>query len=48
MRPPRSRTWGRRGITPVIRVRGGNIVLIWDNLNIHLKAGLRAFTDAQA
>ena len=23
MRPPRSRTWGRRGTTPVIRVRGG-------------------------
>ena len=23
MRPPRSRTWGRRGLTPVIRVRGG-------------------------
>jgi DDE superfamily endonuclease len=23
MRPPRSRTWGRRGITPLIRVRGG-------------------------
>src|SRR5258708_39467801 len=23
MRPPRSRTWGRRGIPPVIRVRGG-------------------------
>jgi hypothetical protein len=23
LRPPRSRTWGRRGITPVIRVRGG-------------------------
>jgi hypothetical protein len=23
MRPPRSRTWGRRGITPVIWVRGG-------------------------
>ena len=23
MRPPRARTWGRRGITPVIRVRGG-------------------------
>ena len=22
-RPPRSRTWGRRGITPVIRVRAG-------------------------
>ena len=25
MRPPRSRTWGRRGTTPVIRVRGGGI-----------------------
>jgi len=105
MRPPRSRTWGRRGITPVIRVRGGGtghvsvaglacyrpghrsrliyrlhcyrgrkgetkaftwieyrdlllaahrqlpggvIVLIWDNLNVHLKAELRAFTGAQA
>ena len=105
MRPPRSQTWGRRGITPVIRVRGGgsghisvaglacyrpgdrsrliyrlrlyrgrkgetkaftwteyrdlllathrqlpggNIVLIWDNLNVHLKAELRAFTDTQA
>ena len=23
MRPPWSATWGRRGITPVIRVRGG-------------------------
>jgi hypothetical protein len=23
MRPPRSKTWGRRGITPVIWVRGG-------------------------
>jgi transposase-like protein len=23
LRPPRARTWGRRGITPVIRVRGG-------------------------
>ena len=23
MRPPRSRTWARRGITPLIRVRGG-------------------------
>ena len=99
MRPPRSRTWGRRGITPVIRVRGGGtghvsvaglacyrpghrsrliyrlhcyrgrkgetkaftwteyrdlliaahrqlpggvIVLIWDNLNVHLKAELPA------
>ena len=104
LRPPRSRTWGRRGITPLIRVRGGgsgsvsaaglacyrpshrtrliwrlhryrgrkgetkaftwmeyrdlltaahhqlpggNIVLIWDNLNVHLRAELRAFTSAQ-
>ena len=105
MRPPRSRTWGRRGITPVIRVRGGgtgrvsvaglacyrpghrrrltcqglhryrgrkdetkaftwteyrdlliaahrqlpggNVVLIWDNLNVHRRAELRAFTEAQ-
>jgi DDE superfamily endonuclease len=105
LRPPRARTWGRRGITPVIWVRGGgtgrvsiagpacyrpgyrspliyrlhryrgrkgetkaftwteyrdlliaahyqlpggNIVLIWDNLNVHLKVELRAFTGAQA
>ena len=105
MRPPRSRTWGRRGITPVIRVRGsgtghvsvaglacyrpgdrsrliyrlhayrgrkgetkaftwteyrdlliaahrqlpgGNVVLVWDNLNVHRRAELRAFTEAQA
>ena len=105
MRPPRSRTWGRRGITPVIRVRGGgtgrvsvaglacyrpgdrsrliyrlhayrgrkgeakaftwteyrdlllaahrqlpggNIVLVWDNLPVHLGPELRAFTIAQA
>ena len=104
MRPPRSKTWGRRGITPVIRVRGGgtgrvsiaglacyrpghrcrliyrlhryrgrkgetkaftrieyrdlliaahrqlpggNIVLVWDNLNVHTCAELRAFTGAQ-
>jgi hypothetical protein len=104
LRPPRSRTRGRRGITPVIGVRGGgsasvsaaglaccrpghrtrliwrirqyrgrrgetraftwreyrdlltaahhqlpggNIVLIWDNLNVHLRAELRAFTTAQ-
>ena len=104
MRPPRSRTWARRGITPVIRVRqggtghvsvaglacyrpgersrpmyrvhryrgrkgetkaftwseyrdlliaahrqlpGGVIVLIWDNLNVHLRTELRAFTSAQ-
>jgi hypothetical protein len=26
---------------------GGNIVLIWDNLNVHLCAELRAFTGAQ-
>jgi hypothetical protein len=105
MRPPRSRTWGRRGITPVIRVRGGSsghvsvaglacyrpgdrsrltcrlhnhrgrkgetkaftwteyrdlllaahrqlpggaIVLVWDNLNVHRRAELCAFTGAQA
>ena len=105
MRPPRSRTWARRGITPVIRVRqggtgrvsvaglaccrpghrsrliyrlhlyrgrkgetsaftwseyrdlliaahyqlpGGIIVLVWDNLPVHLRAELRAFTSAQA
>jgi hypothetical protein len=84
MRPPRSRTWGRRGITPVIRVRGGGtghvsvaglacyrpghrsrliyrlllaahyqlpggtIVLVWDNLSVHLRAELRVFTRAQA
>jgi hypothetical protein len=105
LRPPRARTWGRRGITPVIRVRGsgtghvsvaglacyrpgdrcrliyrlhlyrgrkgetkaftwneyrdlliaahrqlpgGVIVLVWDNLNVHLHAELRAFTSAQA
>src|ERR1022692_1125273 len=27
---------------------GGVIVLIWDNLNVHLRAELRAFTTAQA
>jgi hypothetical protein len=105
LRPPRSATWGRRGITPVIRVRGGGtghvsvaglacyrpgdrsrliyrlhcyrgrkgetkaftwteyrdlliaahrqlpggvIMLVWDNLNVHRRAELRAFTDAQA
>ena len=105
MRPPRARTWARRGHTPVIRVRqggtghisvaglacyrpgercrliyrlhqyrgrkgetraftwaeyrdlliaahrqlpGGVIVLIWDNLPVHLRAELRAFTAAQA
>jgi hypothetical protein len=105
LRPPRSRTWARRGITPLIRVRGGGtghvsvaglacyragersrlmyrlhlyrgrkgetkaftwteyrdlliaahcqlpggvIVLVWDNLNVHLRAELRAFTTAQA
>jgi transposase len=26
---------------------GGVIVLIWDNLNVHLRAELRAFTSAQ-
>jgi DDE superfamily endonuclease len=105
MRPPHSRTWARRGIPPVIRVRGGgtghvsvaglacyrpgfrsrliyrlhqyhgrkgetraftwaeyrdlliaahhqlpggNIVLVWDNLPVHLRAELRAFTAAQS
>ena len=104
LRPPRSPSWGRRGITPVIRVRGGgsgsvsaaglacyrpghrsrliyrlhtyrgrkgetkaftwteyrdlltaahhqlpggSVVLVWDNLNVHLRAELRAFTAAQ-
>jgi DDE superfamily endonuclease len=104
MRPPRRRTWARRGYTPVIRVRGsgtghvsvaglacyrpghrsrliyrlhlyrgrkgetkaftwtgyrdlliaahrqlpgGVIVLVWDNLNVHLREELRAFTAAQ-
>jgi hypothetical protein len=104
MRPPRARTWARRGITPVIRVRGGGsghvpaaglacyrpgcrsrliyrlhsyrgrkgetkaftweeyrdlltaahhqlpggiIVLAWDNLPVHLRAELRAFTSSQ-
>ncbi|HEY2267021.1 MAG TPA: transposase [Streptosporangiaceae bacterium] len=104
LRPPRARTWGRRGIPPVIRVRaagtghvsiaglacyrpghrsrflyrlheyrsrrgetrafswreyrdllvaahhqlpGGMIVLVWDNLNVHLRAELRAFTGNQ-
>ena len=27
---------------------GGVIVLVWDNLNVHLRAELRAFTAAQA
>ena len=27
---------------------GGVIVLVWDNLNVHLRAELRAFTTAQA
>ncbi|MFJ8827648.1 transposase [Streptomyces sp. NPDC102467] len=104
MTPPTSRTWSRRGHTPVIRVRGRSqrlfsiaaltcykpgersrlifrpkrhvdhkrggrrsftrtdcrdlltdahqqlgapMVLIWDNLNVHLDARLRAFTDAR-
>jgi hypothetical protein len=104
MRPPRSRTWARRGHTPVIRVRGGGtgsvsvaglacyrpgfrtrliyrlheyrgrkgetkgftwaeyrdlliaahrqlpggvIVLIWDNLPVHLRKELRVFTAAR-
>jgi transposase len=27
---------------------GGNVVLVWDNLNVHLGVELRAFTGAQA
>jgi transposase len=104
MRPPRARTWGRRGQTPVVRVRGGGtgrvgiaallcykpghrsrliyrlhlwrgrkdesksftwmdyrdliitahlelgapIVLVWDNLTLHLVAGMRAFAAENA
>lgn len=105
MTPARSRTWGRRGRTPVVRVRGrsrrrvsiaaltcykpgersrliyrlrpddsqgrakgrksfawtdyrdlivaahnqldGPIVLVWDNLNTHLSAGMKEFIAAQ-
>ncbi|GAA0673946.1 hypothetical protein GCM10010193_28430 [Kitasatospora atroaurantiaca] len=105
MTPPRARTWGRRGKTPVVRVRGrsrrrisiaaltcykpgersrliyrprlddgqgkakgrksfawsdyrdlivaahaqlgGPIVLIWDNLNTHLAAGMKKFIASQ-
>lgn len=99
MTPPRARTWGRRGRTPLIRVRGrswrrlsiaamccykpgerarliwrprrygrhkherksftwrdcrelvhrahlqlgGPILLIWDNLNVHLATGMRRY-----
>ncbi|WTZ85425.1 transposase [Streptomyces sp. NBC_01384] len=98
MTPPRARTWGRRGSTPVVRVRGrvsiagmtcyksgersrliyaireyqgrkdepkgfgwkdyrdliirahpqlgGPIVLVWDNLRMHLVAPLREFFEA--
>ncbi|MEU9269126.1 transposase [Streptomyces sp. NPDC048251] len=102
--PPRSRTWGRRGCTPVVRVRGrgsgrvsmagmvcyqpgrrsrmfyavreyrgrvgqpkgfgwrdlrdlvvrariqlgGPIVLVWDNVRLHLTAGMREFIAANA
>lgn len=102
MTPPRARTWGRRGHTPVVRVRGRSwrrwsiaamccykqgetsrliyrprrhrkhkgkgrdsfswrdyrdlavrahlqlkapIVLVWDNLNTHLAAGMRQYAD---
>jgi hypothetical protein len=53
MRPPGARTWARCGITPLIRVRAGgkgNVSvagLVWDNLSVHLRAELRAFTAAQ-
>ncbi|MFK0158759.1 transposase [Streptomyces sp. NPDC090493] len=104
MTPPRARTWGRRGCTPVVRVRGrgsgrvsmvgmtcykpgqrsrlffavreyngrkdqpkgfgwrdfrdlivrariqlgGPIVLVWDNVRLHLTKQLREFIDANA
>ncbi|MBN6541470.1 transposase [Streptomyces bryophytorum] len=104
MTPPRARTWGRIGHTPIVRMRGrgsgrvsmagmtcykpgersrliyaireyrgrkdepkgfvwrdfrdlivrariqlgGPIVLVWDNLRLHLTAGMRAFIDANA
>ncbi|WP_425526092.1 IS630 family transposase [Streptomyces mirabilis] len=104
MTPPRARTWGRIGQTPVVRVRGrgsgrvsmagmtcykpgqrsrliyafreyrgrkdepkgfgwrdfrdlitrartqlgGPIVLVWDNVRLHLTAGIRKFIDANA
>ncbi|MEU9439800.1 transposase [Streptomyces sp. NPDC048304] len=104
MTPPRARTWGRIGHTPVVRVRGrgsgrvsmagmacykpgersrliyaireyrgrkdepkgfgwrdfrdlivrarfqlgGPIVLVWDNLRLHLTAGMRDFIEANA
>ncbi|PSM41443.1 DDE endonuclease [Streptomyces dioscori] len=104
MTPPRARTWGRIGQTPVVRVRGrgsgrvsiagmacykpgrrsrliygiceyrgrkdepkgfgwrdfrdlivrariqlgGPIVLVWDNVRLHLTAGIREFIDANA
>ncbi|MFC5785172.1 transposase [Streptomyces aureus] len=104
MSPPRARTWGRIGQTPVVRVRGrgsgrvsmagmtcykpgersrliygireyrgrkgepkgfgwrdfrdlivrariqlgGPIVLVWDNVRLHLTAGMREFIDANA
>ncbi|MFE2581953.1 transposase [Streptomyces sp. NPDC059378] len=104
MTPPRARTWGRRGCTPVVRVRGrgsgrvamaggtcykpgersrlfyavreyngrkdqpkgfgwrdfrdlivrariqlgGPIVLVWDNVRLHLTRSLREFIEANA
>ena len=105
LRPPKGRTWGRRGHTPLVKVTGGSntrvslaaliaikpgyaprllyrvhrtrrrrgdtrkgftetgyarlfdaahqqlagpIVVVWDNLNVHRRAELRAFTEAQA
>ena len=104
MTPPRARTWGRTGHTPVVRVRGrgsgrvsmagmtcfkpgkrsrliyaireyrgrkgepkgfgwcdfrdlvvrarvqlgGPIVLVWDNVRLHLTAGMKEFIDANA
>jgi hypothetical protein len=37
MRPPRARTWGRRGITPVIRIpgRGISVSRAYTSLDMH-------------
>jgi len=45
---------GRKGETKAFtwtehrQLPGGNVLLVWDNLNVHLGAELRAFTGAQA
>ena len=55
LRPPKARTWGRRGHTPVAVVSGKGsgrvsaaapVILVWDNLNTHVSATMRTFTGA--